>query len=516
MATQNTFDYIPDEPVKKEQKPKIQKEGAIDPSLKTSKHKSAGLQTPKANAPDVTGDAGSTPAEVKIEAAATESVQEILPPGEVGTIVALIEEAKSNNLVVALSSEKGLDPLLEKIRERVRSEKFDVTSEKGRKRIGSVAREIGETKMDLKRMGLELTEGWRKSTKAVTSEMSRVETEMDALRDEILAPRIEFENREKNRVDGHKQRLEQLAALALFPDPDYAPTSAAIQNRINRLSDFNDIDWQEFVEIAEVSREKVEAQLSTMLVTLKKAEDDAAELALFRQKQEEENARAQKTYDEAHIDNVAFDAAAKAKKDAEEEAERQRVAREAEVKKEQDALQAQKDESDAKVAKAEEDRIAAHKQAIKTINDLGVVPEGASSAAIHSRIDTLEVIYKRDWQEFHEEAADKFNVTRNNLVGDHTLAVDKEAVEKAKADKKALDDALKLAKDNEAAAKKVIDDATAKRNADTAHKAKINNAAVAALAGVIGAETQQLCEEFAKEVVIAIASGKIPNVTITY
>lgn len=508
MSAQNTLDLIGDE---SEKNTKIERKEAIDSSRETSKHKSAGLQTPTANAPDVSGDVGSTPAEVKING---------------GTDLVIIQ-VKTTEIVTAFSQEKGLDPVIERIKNRVRTEDMDPTTEDGRARRGSVARQIGSAKMELKRLGQTLTEDWRKQTKAVTSETSRMEAELDALRDEVLAPRIEFENREKSRVDAHRLRIDMLAALSSFPDPDYPPTSTAVQNRINQLSEYNDIDWQEFRGSATAIRERVEAQLSDMLVKIKKAEDDAIELAAFRAAEDERNQKLDAMYAEANTDNIAFDAAAKAKKDAEEEAERQRVAREEQVeadrvaaekkaKDEQDALQAQKDESDAKVAKAEEDRIAAHKHAIKTINDLGVVPDGASSSAIKSRIDTLEVIYKRDWQEFHEEAADKFSVTRNNLIGDHTLAVDKEAADKVKADKVISDKAAADEQKRAADAQKVIDDAAAARAANNAHKAKINGAAAGAMLAAFHACTLDGDEERIKAVLIAIVQGKIPNVTISY
>lgn len=60
-------------------------------------------------------------------------------------------------------------------------------------------------------------------------------------------------------------------------------------------------------------------------------------------------------------------------------------------------------------------------------------------------------------------------------------------------------------------AKAEEDRATAAREADRSHRAKINNAAVAGLMGAAA-----LTEDQAKAVVKAIASGKISNVTISY
>ncbi len=144
------------------------------------------------------------------------------------------------------------------------------------------------------------------------------------------------------------------------------------------------------------------------------------------------------------------------------------------------------------------------------------VPPDAAATVIQSRMDTLKVIYQRDWQEFASNAEEIFTVGSKNLTILHGERVRAEAERKRIADKAALDKVLSDALAEAAAKQKIIDDATAKRNADTAHKAKINNEALAALANVIGAETSQLSTEYAKSIVIAIAEGKIPHVTITY
>jgi hypothetical protein len=251
-----------------------------------------------------------------------------------------------------------------------------------------------------------------------------------------------------------------------------------------------------------------------MLVTIKKAEDDAAELAIFRQKQEEENARGQKIYDEAHTDNVAFDAAAKATKDAEEEAERQRVAREAEVQKEQDAAAERERLANERAEKAEKDRKDAHFQAMFQLAEMIKVPAEAPAAIIQSRLDTLKVIHQRDWQEFAPEAQEIFTVGSKNLGILHGKAVKAEADKKAKEDKAALDKVLQDALDLAAAEKKKDDDAKALREADKTHRAKINNAALAAIKAL--PSMALVPDATIQEIIVAIAKNQIPNITIKY
>jgi hypothetical protein len=82
-----------------------------------------------------------------------------------------------------------------------------------------------------------------------------------------------------------------------------------------------------------------------------------------------------------------------------------------------------------------------------------------------------------------------------------------EAAAKAEADRlKAIEDE----KARVAAIAKAEADATAKREADKAHQKKINNAALAAFVA------DGITEEIGKKVIALIASGKVPNVKISY
>lgn len=478
MTTQATFDCVPDEAEKQPEK-------------------AAAPKKPRQNT-------GNHPDPMEQQAKPVEG--EIMPPEsktETGSALAIVEQ-KSSQIVSVFSQEKGLDPVIEEIKRRVESETFDVTTEKGRKRIGSVARDIGEAKMEMKRMAQNLTEDWRTRTKAVTSETSRMEKEMDALRDKILAPREEFEKREADRVDGHKQRLAQMADLSSFPDPDFPPTSAAVQARIDRLVDFNGLEWQEFTESAKAAREKVEAQLSDLFVRTKKAEDDAAELARLRKAEED---RLQKERD----DKIAADAAAEAtriaeKKAADEKAEADRIAKE-----EQDRLKREKDEADARAKKAEEERVAAHQQAVFKMAELAKVPEPHTSGVIQSRLDTIKIIYDREWQEFKPQADEIYTVASKNMAILFDVAVKREAdiaekLRKDAAEKAAQDERDRVAEEQRK--QKEIDD---KRAADTKHKAKINNEILTALKAI-----GMMDDQGWKDVITAIAQGKIPHTSIKY
>ena len=133
--------------------------------------------------------------------------QEILPT--ITDLSVFVEERKSTALV-AFSTTNGLDPIIEEIKRRVAKEKLDVTTPKGRERIGTLARQVGSAKKRLEEMALGLTEDWRLKVSAVNSEKARMIKEMDALRDSILAPRIAYEEIEKNRVAAHNAALDEI------------------------------------------------------------------------------------------------------------------------------------------------------------------------------------------------------------------------------------------------------------------------------------------------------------------
>lgn len=448
----------------------------------------------------------------KVEKPATKNKE--IPAAEkpaTSTDVALIE-IKQSEVVALFSNEKGLDPIIQKIKRRVETEVFDVTTEDGRARIGSVARQIGSAKMDLKRMGQALTEDWRLKTKAVTSETTRMEGELDALRDKVLAPRVEFENMEKNRVDGHRRNIEALAALSIFQGAEQEPSSADVEARIARLKDFEGIRWDEFHEAAKSAREKVEKELAELLVKRKKAEADAAELERLRREQAE---REQKERD----DRIAAEAAEKAKKEAEEKARLEQEEKDRAAKAEQERLQRERDEIAEKAKKAEEERVAAHTKAIFTMAQTAKADETFSSAALETRIDTLKVIYsERDWQEFKPQADEIFEVGNRNLVIQHGQAVLREVEAKKKADKEAADKAAQVERDRiaeEQRKQKAADDA---RAADEAHRKKINNEALAVVQGIVDELTQQgkTGQEISKTILTWIAQGKVPHVSIKY
>lgn len=374
--------------------------------------------------------------------------------GDISTAISIIDDESKRQAVIKMFSEdNGLDPLIDEIRSRVKSEVFDVTTKAGRDRIGSVARQIGSAKVKMQEYADSLTEDQKKAIKLVTSEKTRMSKEMDALRDSVLAPRDEFESREKKRVEERESRLAGIAALVTTLPHD--ATVSVIEQAIQSLEHLRQYDWQEFADRAQSVSSEASRALSERHTQRVNYEAEQAELERLR-KAEEDRLRKERE------DQIAKEAAENAKKEAEEKAAKEAEERAKKEQEEKDRLQREKEESDARAAKAEEDRIASEK-----------------AAAERERV-----------------AAEQAEQYKRNM---EIAAKQREEM------------AAKAERDRIAAEQKKKDDAEKARAADVEHRKTINNAARVALMSGCG-----LTEAQAVAVITAIAKGEVQNITINY
>ncbi len=357
------------------------------------------------------------------------------------------------NAVTVFGTSGGSESVIDAIKKQVEGLVLDISTDKGRKEIASVAYKIARTKTALDDEGKKLKADMQKTVDLVDAERKKIRDALDVLKDEVRKPLTEWEDADKIRTQTREDRITAIIALSDF-GLDQVKTVDLINNRIEQLASLVEFDWQEFVMRAESTASQVKVSLAAMLDKQIKDDADKAELERLRKEQE---VRQQKERD----DRIAAEAAAKAKQEAEEKAERDRVAAQEEAdRKQREAEQRAADEK-ARADKAEADRIASEKKAA----DDKIAADNAAKIA--------------------KEKAD--------------------ADAKAAADKAAQDE-----RDRAAAAKKAEDDAAAKRAADVEHKKKINGQALA------GITKLGVSEEHAKAIVIAIAKGEIPNVTIKY
>lgn len=373
------------------------------------------------------------------------------PSSSAGTELIVLD---ANSIALtALTTENGLDPIIEKIRQQAKSEVFDVTTKEGRVRIGSVARQIGSAKEKIKKVAKSVIEDQEKTVKQVKAEIKRMETEMDAIRDEVLADRDKYEQIEKDRVAAHEDALELIEAFQEFNTIER--TTEEIQKAIEASAAFYaSRDWQEFNRTALYWHDKNARDLTVAFQ--RRREYDDGQAALAKQRAEEE-ARKQKERD----DEIAAQAAAKAKADAEAKA---------------------KEEADAIARKVEEEKAEAARIA-KEVADLA---------------EAQRVRLENEKKEADARAA--------------KAEADRIAAEaKARSDAEA---AAQKVRDDLAAQQKAESEAKAKREADVAHARKINNEALEDIRRVIHESVGS--EDPMKDLVVAIAKGEIRHVSIRY
>ncbi|AUR84286.1 coil containing protein [Vibrio phage 1.052.A._10N.286.46.C3] len=239
---------------------------------------------------------------------------------------------------------------------------------------------------------------------------------------------------------------------------------AAIEEEIKRVAK----EKADAIEAEKVAKEIATAHEMALLMNENFNREQAERLAK-EQAEREEAERVEKERREAYEKKLADEAAAKAKAEAEAKAlaEKQELERIA-----QESAQREK-EAKERAEKAERDRVEAEERA---------------------RIEAEQAEQRRIQWEKDEEA--------RRLQAEAKAKRDaEEAAQRARDEEKAR---------QEAERKRIADEA-AGREADVAHRAGINRAAMADLINECGLEDEQ-----AKAVVKAIAKRLIPNITINY
>lgn len=346
------------------------------------------------------------------------------------------------------SKPSGLEPWLEKIRAEVSGHVPDLTTKKGRDAIASLAFKVRKSKTALDGLGKKLVDDLKDLPRRIDAERKRVRDTLDALADEVRAPLTQWEQAEEDRVQRHRESIDAINTLAANLDDR---TSQAIATLLAAAEAVEvSAKWEEFEAEAARAKDKAVATLRTALAAREKYEAEQAELARLRAEAE---AREQKEREE----RIAREAAERAKREAEARAQAER---EAAIRREQEA------------------KAAAERREL----ELKLQAEQAEKAAAQAKADRIAA----------EQRAEQERLA--------AIEREKQAVE-----------AARQAEIKRQADARAAEEAEAKRReADKAHKTKINRAALDAF--VAGGMT----EECAKLAVTLIAKRAIPAVTIAY
>lgn len=334
-------------------------------------------------------------------------------------------EQNSNAIVEAFKTEGGAKALFDRIAEQARSVVPDLSTDKGRKAIASMARKVASTKTAFDAHGKELKEQYTVITNKIDADRKLFRDSCDALRDEIRKPLTDWEQAEKDRVAKHEASIR--AVRSLYDENTANQEANVIKGYIFDLEKLEiDLTFEEFEQEAKLAKLETLEKLRTALVAREKYEAEQAELERLRKEQAE---REQRERDE----RIAKEAADKARIEAEAKAlaEKQRFERE------------QKEQ--AELAERQQREAAEREARLKAENEAALLREEQLKQQAIERERQAEI-------------------DRQNAIEQERLRIEREQVAKAEAE----------LKEQQA------------REANKAHKKKISNEALKGLMAING------------------------------
>lgn len=348
----------------------------------------------------------------------------------------------------AIYGHNKLDAFYDRVAREVQGEAPDLTTKKGRDRIASQAAKVSRSKTAVEKPGRDYLKRIKELPKTIETELRAFTQKMDALRDEVRAPLTKWEEAEEERQKRHKAGIEWFRLRAdENRDLDATEIKVALSEVDARIVDAS---WEDFETEAHRVKARALDALAKALAAREQYEADQAELARRRAA----DAERERVEREASVAREAEDRARRAA-EAQAQAERDAVTRrEAEAKaaaeRRELELQLQTERAEAAAAKAERDRAEAQQRAER------------------ERIEA---------EQRHAQEVARARQAEVQRQADEAARIDRE---------------------------------TRAREADKAHKGKINRATLDAF--VAGGMTKAC----AKQAVTLIAMGKIPAVKINY
>lgn len=360
----------------------------------------------------------------------------------------------------------GLGQFFEAVKAEVTGEVPDLTTRKGRERIASLAATVSKSKAAVEKPGRDYLRRLKEMPKVVESELREFVTKMDNLRDATRQPLTEWEEAEQARKDRHVDGIQAMKDFLIFEGSPSADQVGQIIAALELVA-VNDT-WEEFLPEAAQVKDETLVKLRSLLAERTQYEAEQAELVRLRAEAE---AQAQRDRD-AEIARVA---AEQARLHAEQQAQAER---DAAARREQELL----DQAAATQRAAAQSALDAEAAAERQRLQLELQAEQARTAAAQAEAS---------------RAAAEQRAEQERLAA---IRRQEEAVEQARLDE--------VARAN-AAADEILRQQQ-ERQADVAHKSKILGEAKQALIGM------NIREELAKAIVLKIARGEVPHITIQF
>lgn len=249
---------------------------------------------------------------------------------------------------LALIEQDYFGRVFDELKREAAAIEIDLSTEKGRKAISSMAYKIAQTKTAIDNAGKELNEEARKTINAVDAKRREVREKLDALKEEVRVPLTEWEDAQKARAASFDATMLDIKQRSLVSYADTADDLAASLAVVSdyRLSPEYGADRCKTVADAV---EQAQAVLTAAIERLRREEADRAELERLRAEAAEREAK-ERAIAESARKAAEAEAAAKAEAERQARAEEQwqaeiaRAADEARAKAERDAAEAHRRE----------------------------------------------------------------------------------------------------------------------------------------------------------------------------
>lgn len=260
----------------------------------------------------------------------------------IGTAVIQIEDITQDN-APAIFGHNSLSRFVELARASVIGEVPDLTTDKGRKRIASLAATVARSKTAVDGAGRAYLKKLKEMPKVIEAELRDFSTEMDALRDEVRKPLSEYEAAEVARKDAIEDAVQCILDLAAIGE-DASANEIECSLIDLKSMEIDAATYQERLEEAEVKRKHCIDTLTVALAKRQQYEAEQAELVENRRK----------------IAAMEEEARTKAAADKAVEDERQRVAQQQQAQRDEDSRKVR--EAEERAQRAEQGRLAVERQ----------------------------------------------------------------------------------------------------------------------------------------------------------
>jgi hypothetical protein len=136
------------------------------------------------------------------------TVQETITPD---TSIITIEDISAEN-APAIYGHNSLNRFVEQVRAAVIGEVPDLSTDKGRKRIASLAASVARSKTAVDDVGRAYLKKLKEMTKPIEAELREFEADMNALRDEVRKPLNEWQAQKDAEEDKRQSAIDQVVA----------------------------------------------------------------------------------------------------------------------------------------------------------------------------------------------------------------------------------------------------------------------------------------------------------------